>query len=321
MAGPVEVAPAKVAVVGAGLIGRSWAVVFARAGIPVHVFDVSADAVAGARSEIDAALADLAAAGLLGDPAAVSARITLGGGLAEALDGTTYVQECGPEQIDAKRALFTELERQAAPGAVLASSTSGIVASRFAGHLDSRGRCLVAHPVNPPHLAPLVEVAPAPFTDAAAVETTMALMRAVAQAPILIRREVDGFVLNRLQGALLTEALRLHAAGVVDAEGIDLAMTEGLGMRWAFAGPMETIDLNAPGGLADYVARYGAMYAAMAAAPLGPDPWRPDVAAKLDAEMRARHPAADLPDRRRWRDRRMAALAAHKRAAARDIGD
>ncbi|MFN3616168.1 MAG: 3-hydroxyacyl-CoA dehydrogenase, partial [Rubrimonas sp.] len=304
----------KVAIVGAGLIGRSWAIVFARAGIAAHVVDAHPAAEAAARTEIDAALADLAAAGLIADADAVRARITLGGGLAAALDGAGHVQECGPEQVEAKRALFAQIEALAAPDAVLASSTSGIVASRFANHLATRGRCLVAHPVNPPHLVPLVEVAPAPFTDPAAVERTMALMRAAAQAPILVRREVDGFVLNRLQGALLTEALRLHAAGVVDAEGIDLAMTEGLGMRWAFAGPMETIDLNAPGGLADYVARYGAMYAAMQAAPVGPDPWTAETAARLDAEMRARRPADALPARRRWRDRRMAALAARKRA-------
>ena len=138
----------------------------------------------------------------------------------------------------------------ARPDAVLASSTSGIPASAFTEGLAGRARCLVAHPVNPPYLVPLVELCPAPWTDAAVVSRTRALMTSAGQVPATVNKEMDGFALNRLQGALLAEAFRLVADDVISPTDLDALVKHGLGLRWSFMGPLETIDLNAPGGLA-----------------------------------------------------------------------
>ena len=146
---------------------------------------------------------------------------------------------------------------------MLASSTTGIPPSAFTEHLAGRRRCLVAHPINPPYVTPLVEICPAPWTDAAVVDRTHALMRAVGQAPIRMRREVQGFIANRMQAALIGAALRMVRDGIASAEDVDIAIRDGIGLRWSFMGPLETIDLNAPGGIADYLRRYGPLYQAI----------------------------------------------------------
>lgn len=310
-----------VAVVGAGLIGRAWAIVFARGGVAVRLHDTDAKALDAAGARIDIALDDLRRFGLLDDPAAVRGRIDTEPTLAAAVDGAAYVQECGPERVELKRALFAALEAVASPDAVLASSSSGIVASAFTAGLRHPERCLVAHPVNPPYLVPLVELCPAPATADWAVDAAHALMERVGQAPVRLRREVAGFALNRLQGALLNEALRLFEDGVISAEDLDRTVKFGLGLRWSFMGPFETIDLNAPAGLADYARRYGALYEGLGREQADPRPWSAGTIDALDRERRERLGHDALGERQAWRDRRLMALAAHKRAAERDIGD
>ncbi|CAN5780581.1 3-hydroxyacyl-CoA dehydrogenase [soil metagenome] len=308
-----------IAVIGAGLIGRAWAIVFARAGLRAALFDPDAGALARARGGVAASLGDLRAAGLIDDPAPIAARIAYEPSLAAAVQGVAYVQECGPESLEMKRGIYAELEAACAPETILASSTSSITASRFAAHLARPERCLVAHPVNPPSLIPLVEVVPGPQTCEAAVTATMAVMERAGQTPILVRQEIAGFVLNRLQGALLNEALRLYRGGYASAEDIDRTVRDGLGRRWAFMGPFETIDLNAPGGVAEYARRYGPIFAALDAERDGA-PWEDAVIARLTQEMRARRPVEDLPERHGWRDRQLMALAAHLGRADDDGG-
>jgi 3-hydroxyacyl-CoA dehydrogenase len=306
----------RIAVIGAGLVGRAWAIVFARAGHPVALHDADADALQRSLVALDASINDLHQAGLLAEsPVAVRLRITPVPSLAAAVAGADYVQECIAENVAAKRALFAELDRLAAPEAILASSTSTIPASQWSDGLAGRARCLVAHPVNPPHLVPLVELSPAPWTDPAVVARAKALQESVGQVPIVANREIQGFILNRLQGALLAEAFRLYADGYVSAEDIDKTVRDGLGLRWSFMGPMETIDLNAPGGIADYCARYGGPYHEMAQQQT-PRVWDAATVARLEAERRALLPAAELPARGAWRDRRLMQLIAHKREAA-----
>jgi len=232
------------------------------------------------------------------------------------------VQESTPERVEVKREVFAELDRLAAPDAVLASSTTGIPPSSFTEHLKGRQRCLVAHPINPPFVTPLVEICPAPWTDAAAVDRTVALMSAAGQAPIRMRREAQGFIANRMQAALIGAALRMVRDGVASTEDIDTAIRDGLGLRWSFIGPLETIDLNAPSGIADYLRRYGPLYQAIerehADAALD---WTDEaLLRKVDEERRQRLPLEDLGERSAWRDRRLMALAAQKRAAAEQIG-
>jgi 3-hydroxyacyl-CoA dehydrogenase len=208
----------------------------------------------------------------------------------------------------------------AEPEAVLASSTSALLPSRFTESLAGRRRCLVVHPINPPYLIPAVEIVPAPWTDPAIVERTRALMAAMGQAPIVMTREIDGFVMNRLQGALLEEAFRLVADGYASVEDVDTGLREGLAMRWSFMGPFETIDLNAPLGVRDYVQRYQRIYERLFPSMQRRVDWAGAVIETVERERRARLPQAELQRRQMWRDRRLMALAAHKRKAAREIG-
>jgi 3-hydroxyacyl-CoA dehydrogenase len=301
-----------IGIVGAGLIGRAWSIVFARAGFNVKLWDIVPAAPAAALDFIAARLPELKQAGLLADdPAAVLARITPVATLAEAVAGVVHVQENGPERVADKQALFAELDRLAAPDTVLASSTSGIPASAFTAALPGRARTLVAHPVNPPYLVPLVELCPAPWTEPAVVARTRALMERAGQVPATVNREVAGFVLNRLQIALVAEAMRLVADGTISAADVDATVKHGLGLRWSFMGPLETIDLNAPGGLADYLARYGGLYSDVMAE-TQPLALTPDLIDRLHQARRATLPAADQPARQAWRDRRLMALLAHK---------
>jgi L-gulonate 3-dehydrogenase len=311
----------KIALVGLGLVGRAWAISFARAGHDVALFDDKAEAADGALRFADDVLPELAEHGLIHDPpAAVRARMGRAATLEEALDGASHVQESTPEDIGVKRRVFARLDALAPRRAVLASSTSAILPSRFTEALPGRGRALVVHPINPPYLIPAVEIVPAPWTDAAIVERTAALMRSMGHAPIVMKREIDGFVMNRLQGALLEEAFRLVAEGYASVEDVDIGIRDGLALRWSFIGPFETIDLNAPGGVRDYANRYQGIYEQIFPSSQWRADWSGPVMDAIEADRRKRLPADRLAARQVWRDRRLMALAAHKARAAEDIG-
>jgi 3-hydroxyacyl-CoA dehydrogenase len=301
-----------VAIVGTGLIGRSWAIVFARAGWDVRISDPSAEQLAAAPRLIRQGLDDLAAYGLADDPEAAAQRVSPAASLEEAVGGVDLIQENGPELVDVKRELFADLDRLTSKNTILASSTSAIVASRFTEDLAYRERCLVAHPVNPPHLVPLVELCGAPWTAADTIAAARAIYESVGQVPIVVHQEVEGFVLNRLQGALLSEALRLVGEGVVGPHDLDKAMKDGLGLRWSFMGPFETIELNAPGGIADYCARYGGFYRRLAADSAKPEVWDDANTASLLASWGKSLGAEALAAKSIWRDSYLAALRAHK---------
>ena len=302
----------KIAVIGAGLIGRAWCIVFARAGFDVALWDQFPLQTTQAMAFIADRLPELRAAGLLADaPEAVLARIHPMQSMWEAVREADYIQENGPERAGIKRPLFEELERAARPDAIIASSSSGIPASAFTEHLKTRNRCLIAHPVNPPYLIPLVEICPAPWTDPAVTERTREIMVEAGQVPATVKKEIEGFALNRLQGALLAEAFRLVAGDVISPADLDSLMKHGLGLRWSFMGPLETIDLNAPGGLADYCNRYGPLYATMQEQ-MKPLEWDAALVDRLHAARRAELPANMQPVRQEWRDRRLMALLAHK---------
>jgi 3-hydroxyacyl-CoA dehydrogenase len=303
-----------VGIVGAGLIGRSWAIVFTRAGWDVVLYDAVDDALGHAKPLIDAALNDLAAEGLIGNPASCSARIHISADLNDAVRQADFVQENVPETIEAKLAIFRELDRLAPQDTVLASSTSAIVASRFTEALPGRSRCLVAHPVNPPHLVPLVELVGAPWTTPATLARACAVYEEIGQVPIIVQREIEGFILNRLQGSLLAEAFRLVEEGYVSPQDLDKTVKDGLGLRWSFLGPFETIELNAPGGIPDYCARYAGFYQRLQSAPAGPEVFAPENVARVTAQWGEAKNREQLEARSRWRDQRLAALVAHKRA-------
>jgi 3-hydroxyacyl-CoA dehydrogenase len=313
----------RVACIGAGLVGRAWAIVFARAGHEVRVFDEAPGAAEAARGFAAGVLPDLAREGLLDGavPGDVLKRIAAAGSLDEALDGVVHVQESTPERLDGKRKVFARLDALAGPEATIGSSSSAILPSAFTEGLGGRHRCLVVHPINPPYLVPAVEVVPAPWTDPDALDRVADLLRRAGMAPIVMRKELDGFVMNRLQGALLEEAFRLVADGHASIEDVDTGIREGLALRWSFMGPFETIDLNAPGGVRDYAERYQHLYERLFPSMQRRVDWTGPVMDEIEAERRKRLPGDGLAGRQLWRDRRLMALAAHKRRAAQDIGE
>ncbi len=304
-----------IAVIGAGLIGRAWAMVFARAGWRVRVHDRDAAQLRAAQSYIATSLDEQAEFGLVEDPDAARARATYVAALDEALADVDWVQESLPETLEVKREAFAALDRLAPADAVLASSTSAIPASQFTETLPGRARCLVAHPVNPPHLVPIVELCGAPWTSPEVIERAQRVYAELGQVPIVVLREIDGFILNRLQGALLSEAMRLVEEGYVSPQDLDKTVCDGLGLRWSFMGPLATIELNAPGGVADYCARYSGWLAqARRDAGSAGASGMPANVAKVAAALGPPASPSEIDARMRWRDRRLMALAAHKRA-------
>ncbi|MFN3746185.1 MAG: 3-hydroxyacyl-CoA dehydrogenase [Hyphomicrobiaceae bacterium] len=303
-----------IGLVGVGLIGRAWANVFARAGWDVVMWDANPEATAAAPQLVAESLHDLARHGLVTDPEKAAARLRTASTLEEAVKGVDLVQESGPERLEDKLAIWARLDAAAAPQTVLASSTSAIVASLFTANLAGRSRCLVAHPVNPPHLVPIVELCGAPWTSKETVARARSLYSSVGQVPIEVKKEIDGFILNRLQIALLTEAFRLVDEGYVTPQDLDHTIADGLGLRWSFMGPFETIELNAPKGMADYCERYGDWFRRYMKDLPKPAVWEE---ANWHRVVEAWGPAPapeKIAEKSLWRNERLAALAAHKKA-------
>jgi 3-hydroxyacyl-CoA dehydrogenase len=305
----------KIALVGCGLVGGAWSIVFARAGFDVVLYDPSPASIDAALEFVRSSAPSLAAQDLLNgnSPEEIANRLIRVESLADAVREADYIQESAPERLPIKQALYRELAPLTKSDAIIASSTSGLPASSFTVDIQGRERCLVAHPINPPHLVPLVELVPAPWTSPEAVDRTEALMRQVGQVPIRLNREIAGFVVNRLQSAVLGEAFRLVEDGICTAADVDAAIADGLGLRWFFMGPFETIDLNAQGGIADYCQKLGPMYHDLAKEQADPRPWSPDLVATIEAQRRQKTPSPQLDARKAWRDRCLAAFVKAKR--------
>ncbi len=304
----------KVAIIGTGLIGRAWAMVFARAGHPVTIYDAAPGAAEKALALIREGLEELREFGLITESAGIVAkRVTAVETLADAVKDADYVQENTAEKLDVKREVYRQMDEAAPAHCILASSTSTIQTSRFSEGLKGRHRCIVAHPVNPPHIVPVVEISPAPWTSPEVVAKTRALHEKAGQVAITVKKEVEGFILNRLQAALLLESWRLVKEDYVSVEDLDKCIRDGLGLRWSFMGPFETIDLNAPGGVSDYSARYGPVLYGMMK-DVKHEPWDDKLVAKIERERRGLMPQVQHAEREAWRDRRLMALIAHKRS-------
>jgi len=300
-----------IGIVGSGSIGASWAIVFAAAGHSVALWDPAPDVANRALNTIRAQLVELSAARLLhASPDDVLSRISVAETMAAAVKSADWIQENGPEKLEVRRQLFAELDKIALPGTIIASSTSGMAPSTFTDHLARRDRCLVAHPANPPYLLPLVELCPSSWTSGEVVQRARALMSASGRQVAVLKREAEGFLLNRLQGALLAEAFRIVAAEIADPDDIDTVIKSALGLRWSFMGPFETVDLNAPGGISDFCARYGSLYEGLQKQ-MPPRLWDQALVAKVDEARRKDLPVSDIPARQAWRDKRLMSLAAY----------
>lgn len=290
--------PLSVTILGAGSIGLSFAAVLTDCGADVTL------------AEPDPARRDAVRAGL-----AVQADAIRMAGLSRGQSGTlevvadaghvpsgaAMVIECGPERLEAKQAIFADLLARAGPETILATASSAIPMSHILPNPAEQARCLVAHPVNPPAVLRLIELAPAPGTRPEALSQAAALFRTLGFSPVTLRREVEGFLLNRLQGAVLREAYRLVAEDVASSTDLDTVMRLGLGPRWALSGPFETAELNTPGGIAAHAARMGPAYRRMGEERGETVDWTPELVARVAAERREVLPAEALPARAAWR--------------------
>ena len=276
----------------------SASAIFARAGHDVALYDSAPGAVTAALPAIESTLASMAAADLVDDIKVVMARIRPCETLEDALDRVDYIQESVIEEVEVKRTVFRMLDDTAPPDAVIASSVSSIPPSEFMANLKGGARCIVGDPVNPLHLIPVVEVMLGPSTSEETFDSCCALLSGIGQMPVRLNKEIFGYVLNRLQFALITEALHLVDGGYVSAEDIDKIVKYGLGRRWAFMGPFETNHLNATGGI-------------MKELFLEPHSLSPELISRLAEEMERNAPVEDVPARQEWRDRQLMALTGH----------
>jgi L-gulonate 3-dehydrogenase len=305
----------KIALIGCGLIGQSWAISFLSAGFDVSLFDPVEGVTVQAKENIKAKLRDLQNHGLLENKniSDYLDKIHLAQNLSHAVRGSIYVQESGPEDLDIKKELTKKIDAATAVDIPIASSTSGIPASLYASDVKGRYRCLVAHPINPPHLIPAVEIVPASFTNAAITQTVKKLIFSVGKQPLELKKETPGFVVNRLQGALLIEAFNLIKDGISSAEDIDKAISEGLGLRWSFMGPFQTIHLNAPEGIVGYVKRYEKMYREMFN---DPDvDWSSVVQLGLEEELLNLYCLEEQKKHEERRDHKLIQLLVHKKSS------
>jgi carnitine 3-dehydrogenase len=246
----------RVAVLGAGTIGTSWTALFLAAGLKVSIYDPAEGTEARVREFVAHAWPALERLGLA--RTAAPAKPSFHAEPAAAVAGADWVQENGPESLEAKRALYAAMEPGLAADAVVASSTSGIMPSELQAGRTGEARYIVAHPFNPPHLIPLVELVGGRATAPAAIDRAEAFYRGLGKVTIRVRREVPGHVVNRMQAALYREAINLVLAGVADLADVDRGIAYGPGLRWAIMGPHATHHLaGGKGGLRHLLGHIG----------------------------------------------------------------
>lgn len=243
------------AVIGAGVIGASWTALFLAAGKSVTVHDPAEGVEAQVRDYVDRAWPTLEQLGLVKDGAPGALRFS--DDPADAVTGAGFVQESVPERLPIKHALYARIEPALSPGAVVASSASGLTLSEMQDGWKDPGPLVLGHPFNPPHLIPLVEVMGNARTRPGAVDIAERFYAEVGKVTIRVNKEVPGHVANRLQAALWREAIHLVVEGVASVEDVDTAVWAGPGLRWAAMGPTMLFHLGAgAGGMAEFCARY-----------------------------------------------------------------
>ncbi|WP_176083195.1 3-hydroxyacyl-CoA dehydrogenase NAD-binding domain-containing protein [Martelella sp. HB161492] len=271
-----------VTVIGSGTIGMSWAALFATNGYHVRLNDVRPDfatAIAGRLKEMIAQISD--------DPDTAFGRISFHTDLAEALEGTMLVQENGPENPAFKQKMFADLEAMTGADTMLVSSSSGITPDVIGAQMKDPARVMIGHPLNPPHMVRLVEICGATGADDAVVERLMAFYEDCGRVSVRLNKPIPGFVVNRLQVALVREAIHIISEGVVDVEGLDKIVVNSLGVRYASIGPMLTAQLGGgQGGLREMVEK---ILAGLVAA-LNLPPVDAETVALLDAQASATYP-------------------------------
>ena len=273
-------------VIGGGLIGASWAAIFSKSGFNVFVYDPFPDVFETYKSRVTSFLEELKSIDETINIEESLNRISANVTIEDLCSNVEYIQESAPEILSVKQELFAKLDNLAPDEVVIGSSSSAMPISSITQNLKGQHRCIIAHPANPPHLIPCVEICPGENTSNKTIEKTKEIFTASGASIVNVKKEIDGFILNRLQGALLNEAMRLYSDGYASSDEIDATIRDGLGLRWAFMGPFETIDLNAPGGIKDYISRYGPMYIEMAKNQTKIPDWSEEAGKKLEIERR-----------------------------------
>lgn len=244
----------QVACVGSGLVGQGWAALFALKGYDVVLQDLTEEKISEALSRVSHHIDVLVEAGLGTDPAAAKKRLTKTTSLAKALEKTDFVIESVFENLNVKCPLYAEMDEIAPKNVILASSTSGFMMSEISRDMKKHPeRAIVAHPWNPVHLVPLVELSPSPKTSKETIDTTYKLMEDIGRVPVVLKKEVPGFIANRLSAVLWREALDLVDQGVASVEDVDKAIKAGPGIRWAIMGPYLTYHLGGGKGGIRYI--------------------------------------------------------------------
>jgi 3-hydroxyacyl-CoA dehydrogenase len=281
----------KVAIVGAGSIGAGWTIFFASAGHRVALYDPEIAQRESAKIRIGERLTLLKSHALLGDTVdQVLDRIEIFNELATAVSGAILIQECGPERVDIKREIFHEIESHADRGAIIASSSSTIKPSEFTNEMKHPERSLVIHPGNPPYLILVGEIVPTSRTSESVITQSRQILESCGMRAVLVRNEPQGFVFNRLQGAILREAYCLVRDGVISARELDEIMIKGLGKRWALIGAFGVSALNVKGGIRAHAARMGESYHQMGLERGQNDPWTPDLVEEVASDIEKKFP-------------------------------
>jgi carnitine 3-dehydrogenase len=294
----------RVAVIGAGTIGASWAAIFLARGLEVAAYDPAENGESFLRKFIGNAWPTLRQLNWV-LPEADPLRLTFHREVAGAVRDAEFIQESGPEREDVKLALFKEIDAAAPPQSVIASSSSGFMVSVMQPACKHPERCVIGHPFNPPHLIPLVEVVGSARTSPQAVATAMEFYKSVGKRPIHIKKEVRGHVANRLQTVLWKEAVRLVAEGVVSVSDADAAIAYGPGLRWALMGPHLTFHLaGGEGGMTHFMHHIAP--AAQTWIEDGGEPWLTPEVQKLIIDGVAEEAAGrSIADIAKWRDRKL----------------
>ena len=286
----------RVACLGGGVIGSSWAIRFAMYDLAVTLYDINDEQLAKSRAQMDKSLEALLHHGAIDAPRrdAIVANITFTTDMAAAVTDAQFIQESGPERLAIKQSILAEAERFAAADAIYASSTSGLLISDICANAAHPERCIGAHPYNPPHLIPLVELTRCDKTDETVIDTAYAFYQSIGKEAVLLRKECPGFIANRLQLALYREVQDLVMRGVCSVEDADKALVYGPGIRWAIFGHNMIMQLGNPGGLTGMVNMLGdsgnRWLEDMASWTHQPDNWSEVAQPGVDQEM------ANFPD-------------------------
>ena len=297
-----------IGVIGGGLIGASWAAIFSKSGFNVFVYDPYPDVFDTYESRVTSFLEELKTIDETINVEESLNRINANVTIEDLCSNVEYIQESAPEILSVKQELFAKLDNLAPEEVVIGSSSSAMPISSITQNLKGQHRCIITHPANPPHLIPCVEICPGENTSNRTIEKTKEIFTASGASVVNVKKEIDGFILNRLQGALLNEAMRLYSDGYASSDEIDATIRDGLGLRWAFMGPFETIDLNAPGGIKDYISRYGPIFVEMAKNQTKIPDWSEEAGKKLELERRKILSHDKLEDRAKKRNQLLKTL-------------